>query len=70
MSNQGMLLAGCSAAVLLALAGAAHAADPDPSAAAPDATDSTIPAIANGEGRTSDSNRRARGDAGDRLGPP
>ncbi|KSB90254.1 TonB-dependent receptor [Caulobacter vibrioides] len=42
MSNQGMLLAGCSAAVLLALAGAAHAAEPDPVATAPDAVDEIV----------------------------
>ncbi|MFT4252583.1 MAG: TonB-dependent receptor, partial [Caulobacter sp.] len=42
MSNQRMLLAGCSAAVLLALAGAAHAAEPDPAAAAPDAVDEIV----------------------------
>ncbi|MBI1684693.1 TonB-dependent siderophore receptor [Caulobacter hibisci] len=41
MSNQRMLLAGCSAAVLLALAGAAHAAEPDP-VAAPDAVDEIV----------------------------
>ncbi|MDG2528428.1 TonB-dependent siderophore receptor [Caulobacter endophyticus] len=42
MSNQGMLLAGCSAAVLLALAGGAHAAEPDPVATAPDAVDEIV----------------------------